>query len=280
MIGIELKKMLRSRNARLIFMIGIFLAVCQTVYYRFWYYPGEMLNFETALQGGKTGGYIQPPVLTQGWLGTDFTSLWEHFFYLTLPMLAAVPWADSYYTEKRNGYLKMVYTKTSRMRYLLSKYVVAFLSGTAAIAIPLLVSLYFSVLYLPAKPLDAVMFQSAITNQSLWNQEFFTVPVLFILKYIGMDAFYGGLFAVTSLLLSFFLKSRFNVWSILFILNIVGYYILFSFKEGLYKFIPYFFLNASVGAPMTSGFLLIMGSVVLVVSLAGFLYLGKKDEIF
>lgn len=129
MIGIELKKMLRSRNARIIFLIGILLAVCQTVYFRFWYYPGEMEFFKEAMQGGKNKGYIQPPVLLDGWLGTDFTSVLEHFFYLTLPLLAAVPWADSYHTEKKNGYLKMVYTKTSRMRYLLSKYAVAFLSG-------------------------------------------------------------------------------------------------------------------------------------------------------
>lgn len=278
MFGVEMKKMLRSRNARIIFLTGILLAVCQTVYYRFWYYPGIMVNFEAAMREGK--GYTQPAVLLQGWLGTDFTSLWEHFFYLTIPLLAAVPWSASYHAEKRDGYLKLVYTKTSRSRYLLSKYTVTFLSGAAAVALPLLLSLYLSALYLPVGAVDAVMFQSAITNRSLWGSDFFSNPLLYALKYITLDAVYGGLFAVSSLFLSFFMKNRFSVWTLLFLLNLLGYYLLLSYVPAAYQYIPYFFLNACMGAEISGSFLVGAGIVLVGVSLGGFLFLGKKDEIF
>lgn len=147
-------------------------------------------------------------------------------------------------------------------------------------ALPLLLSLYFAALYLPVKPVDAVMFKSRITNVSLWGHDFFHAPVMYALKYIGLNAVYGGIFAVTSLFLSFFLKSRFTVWNLLLILNLFSYYMLVGLFPESARYIPYFFLNAEIGPEITVRFLGVVGGVFLVISLVGFLILGKKDEIF
>lgn len=277
---IELKKALRSSNIRIILLVGFLLAVCQTVYYRFSYYPGALDNYLSSLEGGRTSGYIQPPVISQGCLGMDFTSLWEHLFYLILPLLAAVPWADSYYQEKRNGYLKMVYTKTSRMKYLSVKYASVFLLGAAAVAFPLLLSIYFSSLYLPADPIDMAMFQSNVNNYTLWGALFYENPLLYMFRYVLLDAIYGGLFAVLSLFLSLFVKKRFTVWTLLFLVNIAGYYILDFYVTGTGNYFPYYFLNAEVGAQVGLGFLLITGLLLFFVSFIGFLFFGNRDEIF
>lgn len=280
MIGIEIKKAIHSKNVRISFTIGIVLAVCQTIYFRFFYYPGYMNNFLGSLEEGKTAGYVQPPVISQGYLGMDFTSFWEHFFYLILPLLAVIPWADSYYCEKRNGYLKIIYSKVSRGKYLLAKFISVFLFGAAAVAIPLLLSLYLSALYLPAKPIDAVMFQSGVNNLTLWGNVFFINPVNYMVRYMVLDALYGGLFAVFSLFLSFFMKKRFSIWTFLFLINLVGYYILSRYISGIAQYVPYFLLNAEAGARVDGRFLLIAGLAVLGISFVGFMSLGKKDEIF
>lgn len=277
---IELKKALRSTNVRVILLIGFLLAVCQTVYFRFFYYPGCMSLYQDALNGAKTAGYIQPPVISQGCLGMDYTSFWEHFFYLILPLLASVPWADSYYQEKRSGYLKMVYTKSSRMKYLLSKYAAVFCLGAVAVAFPLMLSIYFSALYLPAQPLDQVMLQSSIANYTLWGNIFYENPLHYMFRYIILDSIYGGLFAGVSLLLSIFVRKRFTIWTFLFLVNLSGYYILSNYVAGSGQYVPYFFLNADSGAEIREGFLIITGLVLFLISFIGFLFFGKRDEIF
>lgn len=73
MIKSELKKVLHYKNFRIILLTGWLLAVFQTVYFRFFYYPGLMGNLKDAMEGGIYSGYVQPPVVLQGWLGMDFT---------------------------------------------------------------------------------------------------------------------------------------------------------------------------------------------------------------
>lgn len=173
-----------------------------------------------------------------------------------------------------------MYTKTKRVRYLCVKYVMVFLTGGFCVGLPLVLSFYFSVLYLPIQPVDAVMFQSAISNRSLWGSDFFQQPLLYAVKYISLDAMYGGIFAVMSLALSVFVKKRFTIWTSLFILNLFSYYLLYYYVPSLYKYIPYFFLNADA-APLISGtFLLIMGGLLLTISFLCFLIIEKRNEIY
>ncbi len=54
----------------------------------------------------------------------------------------AIPYAASYYTDKRSGIINNYYVRTKRINYLVAKLAAVFLTGGAIVVFPLLLTLY------------------------------------------------------------------------------------------------------------------------------------------
>ena len=48
---------------------------------------------------------ISTKVFLQAWIGTDYQFVTNGLFYILLPVIAALPYAGSYYEDLKSGYL-------------------------------------------------------------------------------------------------------------------------------------------------------------------------------
>ena len=84
---------------------------------------------------------ISTKVFLQAWIGTDYQFVTNGLFYILLPVIAALPYAGSYYEDLKSGYLKHILISTSRRSYYTAKAVVVFTMGAITVMIPLLIDM-------------------------------------------------------------------------------------------------------------------------------------------
>lgn len=183
--------------------------------------------------------------LTQ-WIGFKTFSFETQMLFFLMPILVAIPYADTYLLEKKNGYLKNVLLKVEKIQYLVVKFITVFVIAGLVISIPLIINLLGTMLFLPSViPPAPETQQTPLFLTNMWQELYYTHPFLYISSYIGLDFLYAGLFGVIALAVSVFIKNRFLVLITPFIL----YLLLFLFSEltGKEGFVPFLFL---IPAPM------------------------------
>lgn len=275
MLKLEFRKMFVSWGFLISAIIGLTLAVCQSVGFYFNAYVGQKANYDLAASGGKYSGQIYPTVMLQGWMGQDYASVFQTLFYLLLPVIAVLPYGASLYQELSSGYLKNVYTRISRGSYLACKYVAAFIGGGTCVAAPLLLSLLISALYLPNLPQNVFMLQATLRNTSLWVDIYFGAPHLYALLFILLAFIFGGLMAVLAIGISQFANNVFTVWLFPFLLNTCAYYFLQGMES--IKYVPMSFLNPIQNQDADGTAIIVTGIILFAVSLILFiLNAGKK----
>lgn len=82
-----------------------------------------------------------PYTVIDTWLGAN-TDVYYEVFNRVVPLLVAIPYAASYYTDKRSGIINNYYVRTKRINYLVAKLAAVFLTGGAIVVFPLLLTLY------------------------------------------------------------------------------------------------------------------------------------------
>ncbi len=127
-----------------------------------------------------------------------------YYVYLA-PLLAALPYADSLLTDRKQGFLRHVSLRCSYRRYLSAKALANAAAGAAAVALPLLLLLcvtllvapaqvsgtqYFSRVYNATQPVDALGF--------LYNSQ----PLLYAFYIIFLGALFGAVYASLGLAVS------------------------------------------------------------------------------
>ena len=129
------------------------------------------------------------------WMGT--TTAWSAsqtiFFYL-IPLLAATPYALSYLSDRRSGYIRTLALRTGKKTYYRAKFLAVFLAGGLAIALPLLVNFFLTTLYAPLLTPDPY----SIITVNYTNATavlYYKAPLLFVLFGLLVDFVYGGLMA-------------------------------------------------------------------------------------
>lgn len=202
---IELKRAIFNKNMLIALIIGIAIVL-----------PHTIENFFNEIQYRN---YIAQSGLTDG---ADLTSLYGRWFgmsqdflcimfYYILPLIAVYPAAMSYYKDRKTGYVKNLYTRFSKNKYLIIKYITTFISGGVVIAVPLITALSLTSLYAPARIPDSLVMNSII-EKNMWSELFFTHPLLYTLGYILIDFIFGGLFACFAMSVSEFVKHKFSVF--------------------------------------------------------------------
>lgn len=88
--------------------------------------------------------------------GGRYACLEKQLFFLILPLLAALPFADSYFHDLRGGYLYNVCLRTDKKHYFAAKYLAVFLSGGTAVTLPLLANFLLCSMFLPSMKPESV----------------------------------------------------------------------------------------------------------------------------
>lgn len=164
-------------------------------------------NFDLAM-AVKLGAY--PKSVYSSWIGGQARTLQSTLFYLFIPLIAAIPFADSYCFD-RAGYIKNIATRCSIRDYLISKYIAVFLSAGIAVSIPIIVNFIATAAVVPCLIPQASTFLFTIDALSAFDKIFYTTPFVYFLIYLVIDFVIAGLFAEIALVAVLVSKNRYVV---------------------------------------------------------------------
>lgn len=238
----------------------------------------------------KNGEIVINPIIPVysffcAWLGGDTLSLAGTMFFYFLPVGAALPYAWSYHTERKCGYIKNVITRTSRKKYYASKSIAVFSTGAIVILIPYIVNIFMVSAFIPCiKPWTGYNMYNFVYFGTLWSDLFFTKPIIHTLFYVLLNSLYGGLFALLSFSISMYIK---NIIPIIFspflIIIIAGYLenVIYEkyFANSLlyYELVPTYFLRSRDVHYMSIGWVITIETLILfLVSVIPIFIIGRK----
>lgn len=166
----------------------------------------------------------------------DFTIYPFEIFKSIYPLIVVLPFACSYINEKSRNLLPAVFCRVSKKEYYYSKLVAVFISGVIVIFIPFIINYILNLIAFPlnsnidfsgAPEISSHMFLTYI-DEMMFGKLFLINPNIYILFYIFVASFFGGLIATAVFQFSFFFNrysiiitcSAFIVQGIITILNI------------------------------------------------------------
>lgn len=209
------------------------------------------------------------------WFANDSFSIYSQIFFMQLPILASIPYADSYWVDKNSGFIKCIYTRVKKNDYLIAKYITNFIVGGAVIAIPLIFNIYLLFMKLPA--LKPSIFSGLELPKEMFGNLYYLHPYIYVLVYLFINFMFGGVYSSIGLSISSFCKNRFLVVVIPFLTYISMFIVEIA---GFPQLVPMKFLNSGQSVSgitiesIVSIFLMLFLFSLLIYSIG-----VKKDEV-
>ena len=222
------------------FLFGIILGI-MNIYQYVW--PASVQN-DLVLATGQFKN-IPPVNVFIKWLGVNPRGMEQFLYYIVLPLIAVVPYASSYFEDKKSGFLKNCMIRVPKKAYFTSRCIAIFLSGGCAFALPLLINFACASLFLPSLVPDP--YYSSINENSMWNHIYYSFPQIYTLLYIGLDFLFSGLIAVISLTVSDCVEHKFTVVLFPFLVYLAVFSLgtFISTNSEMLAIIPVYFLSPS-----------------------------------
>jgi len=293
MLMIELKKAFFSKSYLAgLFLLLLFSFLSALYMIENWsgYNPDYVFEYYY-----KDNSFTSNPILPaysffSAWLGGDLLSLANTMFFCFLPVGAALPYATSYYKEMKCGYIKNIVIRTSRKNYYYSKAIAVFVSGASIVLISYIINILIVTAFIPYyKPWAGYNFYNVVYFGTMWADLFFENPLLHMILYVLLNTLYGGIFALFSLSISFYIKKMIPVIFSPFLLMIIIGYLetsiyehYFSSKLLLIELVPTRFLHSRDINYMSIGFTVAIVTIfVILCSVIPILIAsrGKKNEL-
>lgn len=240
-----------------------------------------------AVSAGLAGVAVNPDygliTLFNKWIGQDYVAMATSLFYLLLPILSVLPYAWSYYSERKSGYVKQVLIRTHRSTYFLSKYIATFVSGALVILIPMALNFMLVSAFIPAAKPDLFYdIYYGMPAGAKGSVLFYEHPYWFVLCRFLMAGVFAGLIATCVIALSFFINNRFVVMLVPFLVLLTINY--FSGMTGKYtgdiELSPINFIHGgSVNFPKL-WVLLLYVAVLFLFSFGIILWRGRKSDVY
>lgn len=196
---------------------------------------------------------------------------------LLVPLLAVLPFADSYVLDRTCGYLRHVLVRSSHRRYLFAKFVVNLLAGGLAIALSLILLFACTNLIYPRGllPIDQARIGGAYPHGPL-GPLYRIAPDLYILFLVGVGFIFGATYATLGLAISTIVSNRYIVLATPFLLYHVANFVLAVLRLEEWTppatFIP--------GAVKTASWLTMFGELggIFVASVVCLLVLARRRD--
>lgn len=170
----------------------------------------------------STGQY--PHSLYNQWIGGQARTLSATLFFLMIPLLAALPFTESYCFD-RMGYIKNIVSRAENKQYLLAKYVAVFISAGTVACIPLALNFVATAMVVPALVPYASTHAFSIFAYCTFDKLFYSHPMVYEFIYLVLNFVLVGLIAEVGLVARLFTKNRYVVMLSPFILYLVIYFV-------------------------------------------------------
>ena len=268
-LKLELSRAIKSKAMLGTILIGLIITVAHNIQYN-----TAAINFINMASKYPKPMYSPPNAFTE-WIGASYTAQ-SFLYYLILPILACIPFADSFFTDKKSGYIKNVLIRANRKDYFMGKYLATFIAAGIAVIVPLIVNLIITSMFLPSY-IPNVSTYGQIGQVSMWSKVFFTHPYIYILGYLIIDFMFSGFIATIGLSISLIAEYRFMVIIAPFLIYVFIYSVLGSFN--LESYIPLIFLQPY---SYKNKFIIILLETVMMflITASTFLIKGRKEDIY
>lgn len=213
------------------------------------------------------------------WIGGESYSPYASIYTMLMPILTVLPFADSYFTDRKNGMVKNILLRTKKKNYFISKYIAVFLSGGVVFTLPLLINFMLSAATLPSLLPEASTASFPIFETSMWSGLYYSQPYLYFLFYFLIDFVFAGLFPTIALAITHFVENRFVVLLSPFLLNLFLTALLNFINASKYS--PNSFLNMSqpyMGIQFS--YIVIEMLILFLVTASLFLGIGIREEVY
>lgn len=231
----------------------------------------SVLYFKSAMQ--------YPLSLYQEWICGNTYNPEGFLYFLLLPLLAVLPHSISFFQDRESGYIRQVYMRTERIRYLAAKSAAAFLAGGFAVTAPLLLNFMICAMFLPALPLQGLC-GTFINTSVLWYQIFSAYPAVYVLIFLAVDFIFAGLVACLPFFFSFYSEKKYIILLMPFVMHLFIYAVcMMSGLPDAVHYSPAYIIFAGIGCPSA---LALISYIVVYGILGGALFwkIGKKEDIF
>ncbi len=265
MLRIELRRAYKSKSFYVAMFLGLVIALGQ-------YFENVLPMVKYLDMDLKKNVY--PHSIFNKWLGGEYYTVWPMLFYFILPVIAVLPYGDSFYRDIQTGYIKNIFIRVERKKYLKAKLAAVYLTGMTTVMFPLVLNLLLSAVTLPAlvpAPSTGFFF---IFDQNMWSELFLTHPWIYNIIYILLDGLFGGLFACIALAGTLYVSGRFVATILPFTVQITVYVIAMNFPE----LSPVGFLSPT--QPVGADIRIILLEIIAMTAAVYLLYYRKgiKDE--
>lgn len=216
--------------------------------------------------------YITNDTAYTKWMFFDDSNFVRYIYLFVMPILAAIPYGTSYYSDCRSGYNKQMVTRVSRRCYHQAKYFANFISGALIFLAPAFINFVMTSWIYPIhnpSPLVAGLYE-----YNLFYNLFYDVPYVYILGCVVYYCIISGLLASIALLVSKYIENYFSIIITPFVLAFVAMYVDRMLNGG------YFGLMAIINGKVMKEFHipLIMLGIIFVITYIPFVY-GKKEVV-
>ncbi|MDD5796502.1 MAG: hypothetical protein PUD24_06175 [Oscillospiraceae bacterium] len=221
------------------------------------------------------------------WIGSERMSLAYTLFFNLMPIGAALPFAWSFCSERKSGYIKNIVIRDNKKNYYTAKTMAIFVSGMLVVLIPLLINIFIVSSKMPLyKPFAGYNFYNCVYFGDLFADFYYSYPGLYVSFYIALNTIYGGLFALLGAAFSFYISNIFSAVLFPFVTMLILAYIEhalqgYLFAGNIVELIPTQFLHASTLYANSSG--IVVAAVAIAMSAFSFFtiyFKGVKNEIY
>lgn len=184
------------------------------------------------------------------WIGHEGNSIGFYLAEYMLPLLAALPFGWSFFSELQNGYQNNMLCRLGKIKYFTSKYLAVFLTGAFSVAFMLLSNFIMcSFIGVWEKPqtytLTTVVFRGHFASKL-----FYTHPFLFVLVWTSISALWGGALAGLTMLFAQLLRRSIFVMIMPFLIPLLlDTFLSMVIGNTKWSFIKNYFVDTSVPNP-------------------------------
>lgn len=195
-LNMELKRAFLNKRMVLALSFGVLLSI--------WHYLGYIFPLRNYIIAGA-----YPLSAYNKWLGGECYSLQSSLFYMLLPILCALPYGDSWAYDCLSSIGGQAIIRGGKRAFVLTKMLVAFMTGAVIAVLPLLFDFVLTSSTLPAITPKVGLGLSPIGTGALLGDLFYTHPLIYVLIYIGIDGLFLGVLNTFSIAARIFTANKY-----------------------------------------------------------------------
>lgn len=200
-IKTELDRAFRNGKMLWVLLAGCLISVLQII-----------VDVLPAVSNQESGTFTAFPfTVFEKYIGLIAGSVFPYYYYMFIPLAAAVPVALTAYTDRKSGYIKNVFTRTEKKNYYVAKNLAAFISAGVVTTVPQILNLLIVAALLPSiQPYPGIGYVG-ISSDAMWVDLFYAHAYFYIILYLVFNFIFYGLLNTFAVALSWFYQNWFAV---------------------------------------------------------------------